>query len=295
MLPRAVPLAGPALALTWPLTVAGRFLAANPRVRLFTFHFYPLKRCFNATSSPTYPTLAHLLAPRSAAPPPGLESAIRDAHSRGIAIRADEVNSVSCKGLPGLSDTFASALWVVDELFGLARAGVDGVNLHTLPHVSYEPFAFSRQHGRWEARVRPLYYGLLLFARAAPASSVLLSTSHRADAALRTWATRGPRGTVRVVLINESPDQRLTLAVRPPGLAGRAPAGSATLELLEAPRLTATSGVRLAGQSYGSVTSTGRLAGRRRTTSVERVRGRYVISLPAASAALLTVREPRAT
>jgi hypothetical protein len=57
-LPQGAPLAGPALALTWPLTIAGRFLSANPRVRLFTFHFYPLKRCYNARSSPTYPTLA---------------------------------------------------------------------------------------------------------------------------------------------------------------------------------------------------------------------------------------------
>ena len=286
VLPRAVPLAGPALALTWPLTVAGRFLRANPRVGLFTFHFYPLKRCFNATGSPTYPTLAHLLAPRSAAPPAGLEAAVRAAHSRGIAVRADEVNSVSCKGLPGLSDSFASALWVLDELFGLARAGVDGVNIHTLPHVSYEPFAFSRPAGRWEARVEPLYYGLLLFARAAPAGSELLATSHRADPALRTWATRGSRGTVRVVLINVSPDRRLTLAVRP-GAAAR----SATVEFMQAPGLTATSGVRLAGQSYGSVTSTGRLVGRRLTVSLTAVAGRYVVSLPPASAALLTVHE----
>jgi hypothetical protein len=285
-LPPAVPLAGPALALTWPLTVAGRFLTANPRVRLFTFHFYPLKRCFNTTSSPTYPTLAHLLAPRSAAPPAGLEAAVRAAHSRGVAIRADEVNSVSCEGLPGLSDSFASALWILDELFGLAQAGVDGVNIHTLPHVSYEPFSFSRPAGRWQARVEPLYYGLLLFARAAPAGSELLATSHRADAALQTWATRDSRRTVRVVLINESPDRRLTLAVRAPG-----PTRSATLEWMEAPGLTATSGVTLAGQSYGSVTTTGRLVGRRRAISLEPVRGRYVVSLAPASAALLTVRE----
>jgi len=288
VLPRSVPLAGPALALTWPLTVAPRFLSANPRVRLFTLHFYPLKRCFNSTSSPTYPTLAHLLASRSAAPPAGLESAVRAAHSRGIAVRVDEVNSVSCKGLPGLSDSFASALWVLDELFALARAGVDGVNIHTLPHVSYEPFAFSRVAGRWEARVNPLYYGLLLFARSAPAGSELLATSHRPDAALRTWATRGPRGAVRVVLINESADRPLTLIVRPPE-----PARSARLERLEAPGLTATIGVRLAGQSYGAVTTTGRLVGARRAPTVDPVQGRYVISLPPASAALLIVREPR--
>jgi len=60
---------------------------------------------------------------------------------------------------------------------------------------------------------------------------------------------------------------------------------------MKAPGLTATSGVTLAGQSYGSVTTTGRLVGRRQTVSLEPVRGRYLVSLPPASAALLTVRE----
>lgn len=284
-LPRSVPLAGPALALTWHLTVAERFIAANPRARLFTFHFYPLKRCFNEPSSSTYPTLTHLLAQRSADPPPGAVGAAAAAHSRGERIRVDEINSVSCKGLPGLSDSFASALWMVDALFGLARAGVDGVNIHTLPHVSYEPFAFADAAGHWEARVEPEYYGLLLFTQAAPASSRLLPTIHPAESGLRTWATLGPRNTERVVLINESSRRGLTLAVRP----ARA-RGPATLERLIAPGLTATTGVTLAGQSYGRMTATATLSGKRLTSSAEPIRGRYVVQLPPASAALLTLR-----
>jgi hypothetical protein len=280
-----VPLAGPALALTWPLTIANRFLSANPRVSLFTFHFYPLKRCYNARSSPTYPTLAHLLSPRSAAPPAGVQVAVAAAHARGIAVRVDEINSVSCKGLPGLSDTFASALWVLDALFGLAQAGVDGVNIHTLPGVSYEPFSFIRSAGRWAARVKPMYYGMLLFTRAAPAGSRLLRTFHPADGMLRAWATRGPGGTVRVVLINVSGVRVLTVAVRD----SRA-AGSATLERLTGPALTATSGVSLAGQSYGALTTTAELTGRRRMSVPQRVKNGYVVTLPRASAALLTLQ-----
>jgi hypothetical protein len=285
-LPASVPLAGPALALTWPLTVAGRFLSANPRVRVFTFHFYPLKRCYNPRRSPTYPTLAHLLAPRAGRPPAGVGAAVAAAaHERGVGVRVDEFNSVSCKGLPGLSDTFASALWVLDALFHLARAGVDGVNVHTLPGVSYEPFAFSRSRGTWEASVKPIYYGLLLFAQAAPAGSRLLPTSHPSEKFLRAWATRGRGGAVRVVLINDSASRGLTLAVRSPRRAR-----SATLERLSAPGLLARSGVTLGGQSFGSVTRTAMLSGSRRLTPLEPVQDRYVVELPPASAALLTLR-----
>lgn len=283
-LPRGVPLAGPALALTWPLTVANRFLSDDPRVRIFTYHFYPLKRCYNALTSPTYPTLAHLMAVRSGDPPVGTAAAVAAAHARGVEVRVDELNSVSCRGLSGLSDSFASALWIVDALFHMARAGIDGVNIHTLPHSTYQLFAFSRSDGRWEARVKPVYYGLLMFTRAAPAGSRLLPTSHPPDEELRTWATRGSRGTLRVVLINDSLARGLTLAVRPPRAAG-----SVTLERLTAPGLTARSGVTLAGQTFGSVTTTATLAGRLRMPVLRPIQNRYIVELPPASAALLTL------
>jgi hypothetical protein len=282
--PNGVPLAGPALALTWPLATAGRFLSANPRVRIFTFHFYPLKRCYNPRSSPTYPTLGRLLSSWATAPPPGTALAVAAAHSRGAQVRVDEVNSVSCRGLRGLSDAFASALWVLNVLPRLAQAGVDGVNVHTLPHASYQPFAFSHSAGVERVSVKPVFYGMLLFARAAPAGARLLATSQPAVTGLQTWATRGPGKTIRVVMTNDSALRRLTLAVRPP-----ASAGAASLERLTATGLTALWGVRLAGQAVGGSAT---LAGRRQKTIVQPLGGRYVVALPPASAALLTLRQP---
>ena len=283
-LPRSVPLAGPSLALTWPLRTAGPFLSANPRVRVFTFHFYPLKRCYNPRSSTTYPTLAHLLSPRATALPSGTETAVAAAHARGVEVRVDEVNSVSCRGLNGLSDAFASALWVLNALPRLAQAGVDGVNVHTLPHVAYEPFAFTRVAGSWQASVKPLFYGLMMFAQAAPADARMLHIRHPTVSGLQTWATRGPGGAIRLVLTNTSAVRRLTLAVRPPG-----GISSASVERLTAPDLTATSGVTLAGQSFGPA---GLLSGRRWAPRLQPVHGRYVVGLPPASAALLTLKLP---
>ena len=217
-LPRDVPLVGPASGAPQWLAGLNRYLAANPRVRLVTFHRYPLHRCFTARSSPEFPTIANLLAPVAASgPATSLAAAIAAAHARGIPLRADELNSVSCGGARGVSDTFASALWVLDTLFNMARAGVDGVNIHTFHKAIYEPFAVSERAGRWSAQVKPMYYGLLMFGEAAPPGARLLPAAYRAPATLRIWATRAPDGRVRIVLINDSRRRSVTVAVHLPG------------------------------------------------------------------------------
>jgi hypothetical protein len=179
-LPRTVPLVGPASGAPQWLAGLGRYLAANPRVRLVTFHRYPLRRCFTAPQSPEFPTIANLLAPAAASgPATSVAAAVAAAHAHGTRFRTDELNSVSCGGARGVSDTFASALWVLDTLFNMARVGVDGVNIHTFHNAFYEPFAVSEDAGRWTAEVRPLYYGLLMFARAAPPGARLLPVADR--------------------------------------------------------------------------------------------------------------------
>jgi len=286
-LPASVPLAGPASGA--PVWVRGvrRFLAADSRTGLVTYHFYPLRRCYTPSSSPVSPTLAHLLALQAATLPADIRAAVQAAHARGLPLRLDELNSVSCKGQSGVSDTFASSLWALDALFHMARAGVDGVNIHTLNDVPYEPFAFADPGGHWQASVKPMYYGLLAFSRAAPPGSRFLATGIRHSVpGLRRWATRGPDGSVRLVLINVSPHHPLVLAVRSP-----APAtGSATLQRLTAPSLTATSGVSLDGQSYGATTTSGQLGGAAQPQTLRPTDQRYVVSLPAASAALVSWR-----
>jgi hypothetical protein len=264
------------------------FLAAEPRVRLVTLHRYPLQRCFVPRYSPHYPTVAHLLAPSSSI---GLADSFAPyaaiARARGLSLRIDELNSVSCGADPPVSDTFASALWALDTLFEMVRVGIHGVNIHTFPGAGYELFRLNRANGRWRAVVAPEYYGLLLFARAAPPGSRLLRVSGASSGSVRTWATRAPDGTIRVVLVNTgSRARRLNV-----GVTG-APVGLAVLERLSAPNVRARGGVSLGGQSFGTRTFTGTLAGNPRTIAMSPVRGRYVVSLPAASAAMLVLGGP---
>ncbi len=279
-----VPLAGPAFAwLPW-MSSLGRFLAKDPGLGLVTFHRYPLRRCNQSASSPLYGSIPNLLsdfAGAGLAQPVARFAAV--AHAHGLGFRVDEMNSVSCHGKPGVSDAFASALWALDALFSLARAGVDGVNVHTFPGASYGLFSFQRTGGRWSADVKPEYYGLELFAEAAPPGSRLLATS-APSGAVKSWATRAVDGTTRLVLINDTRGRAETVIVRPP-----AAAGVANLERLLAPSAAATSGLTLGAQSYGPETGTGRLSGPARPRYLLSARGEYVVTLPAASAAMLTL------
>ncbi len=275
------PLAGPATgASTW-MADTGEFLAAEPRVGMVTLHQYPLQTCFVSQSSPEYPTPAHLLAPAATTGlADGIAAYVALAHAHHLPLRIDEINTDSCGAAPGVSNAFVSALWALDTLFEMARVGVDGVNIHTYPGATYQLFTFTHAGRRWSASVTPEYYGLLMFAQAAPAGSRLIGTTTTNAQGITVWATRGTEGRTRVVLINESLDRR-TIALSSAG--GRA----ATLERLRAPRLSSTAGVTLGGQSFGART-TGRLAGRSSVAKLAAGHGRYVFTLPAESAALVT-------
>jgi hypothetical protein len=279
-----VPLSGPATGAPKWIPELGQFLPAEPRVKVATLHRYPLQLCFMPAASPQYPSVAHMLAPSASR---GLADSVARlaavAHSRHVALRIDEMNSVSCGGAPGVSDTFVSALWALDAVFEMARVGVDGVNFHTFPGATYELFNFARRHGRWTGYVAPEYYGLLMFAQAAPAGAHLLRTSG-ALGNVRSWATLAPDGTIRVVLINDCTTHSRAVAVR---IAG-AP-GVATLERLGAPGITARTGVTIGGQGFGATTTTGLLSGRSAIVSVKPTQGAYVVRLPPVSAAMLTL------
>lgn len=282
-LPRAA-LAAPSFGTRAWIPHLSEFLAARPAVSLATLHRYPLQKCFTGPASPRYPSIERLLAPTAStglaalfAPYAGL------VHAHGRPLRLDETNSVSCGAVPQVSRSFAAALWAPDAMFELVRAGVDGVNFHSFPGAGYDLFQLHQGPSGWRGSVLSEYYGLLLFAQGAPAGSHLLSvSSSSADPGLKLWATRGIDGKIRVVLIDKGHARSHVVGLRIPGASG-----TANVVRLTAPGLAAQDGTTLGGQTIGA--STGMLSGPAISEQVSASGGRYVLRLPAASAALLTV------
>jgi hypothetical protein len=262
----------------------GSFIGAAPRLGMVTYHRYPLRACVTDPSSPGFPSIPSLLADSSSA---GLATPMSPfialTHRHNLPFRVAEMNSASCQGAKGVSDTFASALWSLDTMFQFASVGVDGVNFHMLPGSNYELFTVSHNStGAWQAFVHPEYYGLLMFAQAFPPGARLLQTT-APSGPVKVWATQGADGAVRVTLINKDPNAEHDVSL---AVSGATTPGS--LETLRAPSVSATDGVTLGGQSFGDETTTGTLP-TPSTTPLAPVAGTYTVPLPAGSAAMLTI------
>jgi Glycosyl hydrolase family 79 C-terminal beta domain len=206
-----------------------------------------------------------------------IQNAVRIAHHSGLSFRLTEINSVTCGGTPGVSDTFATALWAPDALFELLRARVDGVNVHVRPRTINA--AFSISSGGLTAN--PMLYGLILFARTLGADShlVQLAVHTRPSLHLKAWAVRVDGDVLHVLLINkgrESTAVALHLPVT----------GRATVQRLLAPSATSRRGVTLDAQS---LTTTGRWQGRRTTQTITPNAGTYTLTVPRLSAALVSM------
>lgn len=93
-----------------------------------------------------------------------------------VPFRINEVNSFYGGGKPGVSNTFASALWSLDYMFDLASYGCEGINLETdinqLGWIShYSPIVHD---AKGHCSVRPEYYGMLAFSLAGKGNLVKL-------------------------------------------------------------------------------------------------------------------------
>lgn len=258
----SAPLAGPSLGragLPWlaDANESGwqRMLHVRVDPSLLTFHIYPDVQDF--CPGIRCPSIADLLSDdASHGFAEQLAQYISAAPARAE-VRVDEMNSVTNEGESGVSDTFASALWALDTLFEFDAAGVEGVNVHTIPGAPYALFT-PVGNGSW--LVRPEYYGLLAFSQAAPAGSTLLAVSQEAPP-IKVWATRASDGVIHIVVINKGSHGR-TVTLDGPATRG----SGTTLERLSAPATTdapscpaadrhtglcATAGITLGGQTFG--------------------------------------------
>jgi hypothetical protein len=275
-----VPLVGPALAHPsvdkgW---ISSLIAAERPSLGVVSAHMYPYSACERDPKSRSYPTVARLLSERATA---GMAAtvapAVRLAHKAGLPFRLTELNSVTCGGRYGVSNTFATALWAPDALFELARTGVNGVNLHVRADAINAPFLINRT-GLY---ARPLLYGMLMFTRMLGADTQLVNVQLQARSSLhlKAWATRVSGGILHVLVIDKG-SHTVRVDLHLPAT------GAATVQRLLAPSARSRSGVTLDGQRLGP---DGTWIGQPRTETIARGAQGYELIVPRYSAALVGV------
>jgi hypothetical protein len=168
--------------------------------------------------------------------------------ARNIPFRISETNSYLYGGSPGVSNAYASALWVIDHLFNIALGGGSGVNMQGGDIGDYTPIANS---GATVLEARPEYYGLLLFALAG--QGTLLRTSLSTSNFNATiYAVQDASGALNIVIVNKEPYQSLNLTID----CGRNIANADLIEM-RGTSLTAITGQTLQGATVatdGSIT-----------------------------------------
>lgn len=265
-----IPLAGPdvAISTSW----VARFAKDEGRnVKLLTHHYY--REGQNPTSS-----IEKLLHPDPKLGP--ILAELRAvSKSSGVPYRICETNSFSGGGKPGVSDRFASALWVLDFMYKLATAECDGVNMETgvnqLGFISsYSPIG-DDERGRYVAA--PEFYGMLAFAHGA-AGELVESQLSAGNQNLEAYATITRDKRLCVTLINKEPASDASVTIE-----RTQPFQNGSVLRLSAPSLDSSSGVSFGGAVVKS-------DGTWRPDRGEKIQGsggKVIVRLPAASAAVL--------
>jgi len=245
-------------------------------------HWYPLignAPCHGGNAS--IPGLLSTSAATSASSI--ISSYVRNAHSKGLTFRISEMNSADCSGVPGVSDTFASALWVMDGLFHLTNVGVDGVNIVTDEGDDYDLFGFTTTSAPYRISfIAPEYYGTLVFQQATQNKSKLLPVTLSTSSNISVWATVDASNTARVLVINKDESASGNINITLSGF------GNGTLSRLAAPSVSSKTGVTWAGQTFDG-SPDGTIQGTESSTTVVPNLNMYTFSISPTSAALLTV------
>ncbi len=246
------------------------------------------------TNPPTPWPTNYLLQPSSTTYYPNLLSSfVSQAHASGYPFRVSEMNSFYDGGAPGISNSFSSALWAVDNMFAFVQEGVDGVNWHSGKSTIYDLFEFQSTTKNGIAtfattQVNPLYYGLLLFSRMAGNHAQLLSTTTQVanSANVSIWSTIDSAGTVRVVVLNKDTAASGNVSISLPGYT------AGTVQYLSAASYQAQNGVTFGGQTFDG-TPDGTIQGTPIASTISSQTGNFTLpNVPITSAALITFLKP---
>lgn len=156
-----------------------------------------------------------------------------------VPYRFAETNSFYNGGATNVSDSYASALWVIDHLFACASNGAQGINLHGGGNSGgYTPIADSNGA---VVEARPEFYGVILFTLAG--EGLLQQTIVNAGGINATaYAIKAASGALSIIINNKDQTQSLNVTIQL-----RQPASPARMIQMTCPSLSATTGVTIQG------------------------------------------------
>jgi hypothetical protein len=308
-----VPIAGPDVSGSGIFTEWGEEEALTQRPALLTGHHYPL----GCAQKPP-PTIESLLSvPTRGRESVSLGTYMKVSRNLHVPLRIDEAGSVSCGGVAGISDTFASALWATGYITQVMASGAVGINLQGNPGncAGYTPVCAPDPAAlaKGALRAQPDWYAMLLArslvgcrplpttvaaegapvapapVEGAPAGSegaTPLAPENGPNLVVASFS--GPGHGVQVVLVDDEPPGARPLALRLNVGAGMGPG---QILRLTGPAPSATGDILLGGHA---VAADGSLRAPIRPERVTAHAGVVKINLAASSAALVTV-SPRAS
>jgi len=286
----AIEAAAPGIALAGPdVSGAGAFESwglgevITQRPAQLTGHHYPLG-CEQVPA----PTIARLLSPSIRRKEVGsLRRYMSIAQASETPFRLDETNTVSCGGEPGISNTFASALWATGYLPEAMSLGVAGINLHGNPANcgGYTPLCAPTPEGLTTGTLgaQPEWYALLLVRALIGDRPLRVVVASRGRPNVEEAAFAAGDGRLHFVVVDDDPP-----GARGVALQLRVGAGfrGASVLALTAPSPAALSGVRLSGRA---VARDGSFSEPARLPYAPDRRGVITVALRPSMAALVTV------
>jgi hypothetical protein len=245
-------------------------------IKLLTEHYYR-----DGAKNPTS-TIDELLHPD-----PKLTTMLQQlkaaSESSGLPYRICETNSFYGGGKAGVSDTFASALWVLDFMFSVASGGCAGVNMETgvnqLGFISHYSPIGDDEHGHYWAA--PEYYGMLAFAQTGVGRIVGCSVD-AGGKNISAYATQPDAKRLMLTIINKEADYHAEVAIK-----HEMSASFKTAQVLQlsAPSLESKSGIAL-GEAAVSASGAWHPAS---TTSITFNNAGLKLRVPHASALVATL------
>ncbi len=213
--------------------------AGKRELSLITQHYY---RGSAATPGLTAQSLI--------APDPALDANLAilktASQASGIPYRMDECNSYYLGGASGISNSYASSLWVIDFLFGLAAGGASGANMQGGDHTQgYTPIADATGV---VIGPRPLYYGMLMFTLAGQ-GALCPTTVTAGSLNVTAYAVKAADGGCNIVIVNKDTTANLQVTVSLPQQVNSATLVEMTQlsEGASGPSLSGTGGVSIQG------------------------------------------------